>query len=115
MAVQIHTCVTICCDGCGAASSPEGEGPLHYPTVEAAVVDLVDDRDPERSWSIDGDRHLCPDCICVRDGHRWEPPRRCGCGGRILLPGHSEDCSVRYRACSRCLHVEDLDPALLAP
>lgn len=102
------TCVTITCDGCGA--EPDDEFDWHYPSAEAAVADLVREDDPERSWSVDGDRHLCPGCVCERDGHLWDEPRRCRCGGMIGLPGHSGDCAVWSRWCARCVTVANVDP-----
>ncbi|MDQ3153887.1 MAG: hypothetical protein M3R63_19970 [Actinomycetota bacterium] len=112
MAVQTHTCVTIRCDGCGSGPHDgDGEGEVHYPSAAVAAADLTGDRDPERCWSVEGARHLCPDCLCVRDGHLWQAPRRCLCVGRIRLAGHSQDCRVVARTCTRCLRGQDVDPS----
>lgn len=110
MSIRTHTCFTVACDGC--ATTPEGdEGELHYSSADEAERWLAGGTDPQQSWEVDGDRHLCPRCLCERDGHRWDEPRRCRCDGRIGLPGHSEDCAVWSRWCDRCVTgSENVDP-----
>lgn len=109
--MTIHTtnCVTITGNGRGATPD-EGDGELHYPTTQAALAALADEEDPQRSCSVQGAWQRCPRYVCGRDGHTWEAPRRCRCGGLIHLPGHTENYPVLSRACSRCLHIQDMAP-----
>lgn len=107
MSIRTHSCVTVVCDGCGGIPECD-EGEVHYSSVEEAERYLVDERDPERSWEFTAGRHVCPDCLCRRDGHPWGEPIRCGCDG--TLPGHGGDCRVLWRDCPRCGDVEDDGP-----
>ncbi|MQA14934.1 MAG: hypothetical protein GEV09_12385 [Pseudonocardiaceae bacterium] len=106
MSIQTHTCITIVCNGCD--TGPEcDEGEPHYPSAAEAERYLVDDDSDPARWDVADGHHLCPDCLCKRDGHMWEQPRQCRCNGRIQLPGHSADCQVTNRWCARCIRIDE--------
>lgn len=80
MSATEHACLTFRCDGCGAtAERDEGFTP-HFGSRAAAAADWVFE-----DWEIaDADGpDLCPDCVCVRDGHDPDAPLTLG-NGRVL-------------------------------
>jgi hypothetical protein len=98
MSHKVHQCVTVSCDDCG--DDCWDEGPLHWPTLEAALEYLGDGPDEEvggSGWTITSDLQICDRCtrvracaamghpmgdwITVKDGLgavRW-----CGCGREL--------------------------------
>lgn len=79
MSAEHVTCVTVTCDDCKeAASIYEDMGVAHYPTVEDAHKELVEERadEPEYQWSTSGEIWLCPSCTATKacvdaGGHDW--------------------------------------------
>ncbi len=106
MSIRTHTCITIVCDGCATAPDHD-DYEAHYPTAAEAERHLTRDEDPAARWEVAHGHHLCPDCLCNRDGHLWEQPLQCRCDGRIQLPGHSADCQMTNRWCARCIRIDE--------
>lgn len=73
------TCFTITCDGCGEEVDREEYTP-HFPSLERARADLVDELDGEveYQWEVSADLSTwtCPRCIATQacaaaGGHDW--------------------------------------------
>ncbi|WP_156464531.1 hypothetical protein [Aeromicrobium sp. Root495] len=75
--IRTETCVLLTCDDCSeAAPFLEDMGTAHWPSLEAAVEDLVTGVDEELRWTITEGLQVCDRCTlkrrCKIDGHDWE-------------------------------------------
>ena len=70
MAVNVHTCVSLLCDGPNCHDGGWDDGVPHFPTVDEAV-----DYAQKLGWLITNVRALCPTCAaaveCAATAHRW--------------------------------------------